>query len=203
MAKAKAINCVQCKVKTLREDMVLHVHVASTGTTKDMYFHEDCLKTYLKDKEFKEKEAKELDELYEVIKKLHNLEVLPSNFFSLYLQPLRNGVFKVGKKVKKYKEGIPYSDMKDSYLFVSSSVEYARKNKEFDGALGFLRYTFSIMVDKMPMAKKKKKQDEFAKVIENENSNIKQSQDDIAFAEREIVFKKKTNGGVDLSEFLD
>lgn len=200
---AKEVKCQQCKVKTPKDELVVHIHETSTGTKKNMYFHEECLKAYLKDREFKEVEAKELDELYVVIKELHRIDVIPTTFFSMYLQPLRNGVFKSGTKTKKYKEGIPFSVMKDSYLYVKDSVEYARKNKEFDGSLGFLRYTFSIMVDKMPIAKKKKKQEEFAKVIQNENINIQQSHDDIAFAEREYKFKKKTNGGVDMSEFLD
>lgn len=195
--------CQQCKNKSPKEEMVVHVHVANTGTKKNMNFHEECLEIYLKEKEFKDKEQKELDEFYDVLKRIHNLDVIPSNFFRDYIQPLRGGFFKSGKKTKRYKEGIPYSVMKDSYLFIEKTVEYYRKNKEFKGSLDFLKYTFSIMVDKMPMAKKKKKQEEFAKVIQNENTNIKQSQDDIAFAEREYNFKKKSNGGVDLSNLLD
>jgi hypothetical protein len=200
---AKEVMCKQCKKKSSKEEMVVHVHETSTGNKTKMNFHEECLVVYLKDKEFKEKEQQEKDELNEVVKRIHNLEVVPSNFYRDYVEPLRGGFFKSGTKVKRYKEGIPYSVMKDSYLFIEKTVEYYRKNKEFDGSMGFLKYTFSIMVDKMPMAKKKKKQEEFAQVIQNENANIQQSHEDIIFAEREYKFKKKSNGGVDLSDLLD
>lgn len=200
---AKEIQCQQCKVKTPKNELTIHVHVTSTGTKKNMYFHGECLDKYFKDKEFKEAESKELDDLYIVMKEIHNIDVIPTTIFSMYLQPLRNGIFKSGTRTKKYKEGIPYSVMKDSYLYVKGSIEYTRKNKEFNSTTDFLRYTFAIMVDKMPMAKKKKKQEEFAKIIENENINIQQSHDDIAFAEREYKFKKKQKKGIDMSEFLD
>jgi hypothetical protein len=200
---AKEVMCQQCKSKSPKEEMVIHVHVTSTGNKKNMNFHEDCLKVYLTEKESKDKEQAEKDEFHEVVKRIHNLDVVPPNFYRDYAEPLRGGFFKSGNKVKRYKEGIPYSVMKDSYLYIEKTVEYYRKNKEFKGSLEFLRYTFTIMVDKMPMAKKKKKQEDFAKIIENENTTIQQSHDDIAFAEREYKFKKKTNGGVDMSEFLD
>lgn len=203
--KIRELQCQQCKIKTPIDKMVLYVHIASTGTTKDKYFHPGkCMEQHLQEQAFKDREAKELDELYEVIKRLHRLDVLPSTFFSGYLQPLRNGVFKMGTKVKKYKEGIPFPLMKETYLYIENTIDWARTNRKFDGALAELKYIFAAMVDKLPIVKKRMRQSEFAKGVAAEKSQSSQSQDDIAFMEREIIFKKKDNGkGRDLSDILD
>ena len=65
---AKEVKCQQCKVKTPKDELILHIHEASTGTKKNMYFHEECYNEYLKEREFKDKELEEAKKKFDAEK---------------------------------------------------------------------------------------------------------------------------------------
>jgi hypothetical protein len=53
-----------------------------TGRKCNKYCHATCEEQYRKDKEFKAKERKEMDELYETLKRLYGIKLLPKSFFT-------------------------------------------------------------------------------------------------------------------------
>lgn len=180
--------------------MVVHEHVTSTGNIQKLNIHKDCYPKYLKEKEFKEKEAKELDHLVEVIIEIHG--GIHQRFYP-FLQDLRNGTVLLGRnKRKKYKEGYPYPLIADTYLYCRESIEYWKKNKEFDSLLSELKYGFMIVNDKITVVKKKNEKKEFLKAKreaeqknDTENNLINNQNEDVA------IFKKQKRQD-DISDFL-
>lgn len=116
----------------------------SPRVTRSCY-HKYCNEEYLKDKEFKEQEAKELDVLYEHIKAIHNLEVVDGRMFKR-IQDLRNGnVTNYKSSYKKYKEGVPYSLMMESYRYSAKNIDQAMRSMSFQTTWNEFAYVFAIM----------------------------------------------------------
>lgn len=200
----RRVKCQECGEFNTSDKMKLHVHFTSSNRKKNMYFHEECYDQYLEKKKFNEKESEELYELTETIKKLHRLDInVPDTFFRDYIQPLRNGTFKSKKRIKKSKEGVPYSLMNDTYKYCEQTIDYVRTNKKFESTYSMLKYTFAVMIDKIQIVKKKNKQ----KIAEKEMSERHKESiiDDNRrnFQDTEISFKNKSNGRADISNFLD
>lgn len=194
------VKCRFCEKKdTERSDMIFEEHITSGGNSQKKYYHNDCYPKYLIEKEFKEKEQKELDNLIETILNIHKLESIPQQFYP-FIQDLRNGTVLFGKKKKKYKKGYPYSLIAKTYKYCQDSIEYWKKNKEFDSTMGELKYAWAIINDKINVVKKKEEKKEFQKAkrvaeeIEESNNTINQSQ-------KIVEFKKKKRDD-DISDFL-
>lgn len=199
--KIKKLQCKRCKIKTPITELVEHVKVANTGKETIERYHPKCLEDFLEEQKFKQKEAEELDELYMLIKDIHKLDVVPSTMFSLHIQPLRNGEFRLGKKVKKYKQGVPYHLMTEAYKLSAKSISYWKENKTFDTAMGELKYGFAIMVDNLPLAKKRIDQNRKAKIAaEQQLQDILQNNEQ--YEQVEYKYKKKKEDVIDIS-FLD
>lgn len=118
------VKCRWCKQKAEKETMIK----VEQGKS-NMYYHPDCYKEYEKDKAFKEKERKELDELYETIKRIHGFEVIPSSFFA-DINALRNGDVLYGRIKKQYKKGVSYKWLNYTYLFCEDTIKWCIKNKK-------------------------------------------------------------------------
>lgn len=144
MGKRKLI-CRWCRGKDTDDYMV----IVKDGKQNKRYHKEACYDEYIADQEFKRKEREEMDELVETIKEVHDIKLVPNQFYS-YLQDLRNGneLFgNVGKK--RSKEGYPYRVIAQTYRECQGAINWARDNREFNGSLNFLRYTRAIIVDKI------------------------------------------------------
>ena len=109
----KEVKCQWCNKKDNKEIMICEEKGTDkcnkNGTEKKVrkYYHDSCFIEYQKDKQFKEQETKELDELYRYLLNLHNVKVLDARMMEK-IQDLRNGTIKVNnKKIKRYKEGVP------------------------------------------------------------------------------------------------
>src|SRR5699024_11275299 len=90
-------------------------------------YNKEYKEMYLKYKEFKEQEALELDSLYDYIKELHGLEIVDGRMFKR-IQDLRNGnVSNYKSSYKKYKKGVPYSLMLESYKFSERNIDHAMR----------------------------------------------------------------------------
>lgn len=176
--------------------------MSDKGNRTRVYVHSvKCYDEYLADKEFKKKEAEELDFLHETIKKVHRIPIIPPAFFVM-LQDLRNGTVRVGTKTKKYKEGVSYRTIADTYLYIQNSVDWAKTNRKFDGTMKELRYCFVIMLDKIYLVDKKQKKERFAKEISQSKNEHNQAADLVNFEHREVTFKKKKAKN-DISHLLD
>jgi hypothetical protein len=196
------VLCQVCREKSEKSTMIVEEKVAQEGNKKGevkrKYYHPgECYEKFLKDKEFKEKENMELDSLYSVIKEIHSMDIVTSTFFGSYLQPVRNGNFKLGRKTIKRKEGIPYPIIEKAYKLAKPNILYAKNNKMFDSAINELKYCFAIVIDKLPMAIKQLKMEKRKEEIREEALQVEQEE------EREIVYKKKQNNNDDFSDLLD
>lgn len=146
------VKCYVCKEKY--DKSLMKVEEKETGKfNKDgspritrRYFHRDCYEKFIKDKEIKQLELKELDELYRYLLKIHEIEVLCSRMIEK-IQDLRNGSVKLkGEKIKRYKEGIKYSVMLLSYKQQEENITRVLRTKSFETKWNEFSYCFGIML---------------------------------------------------------
>lgn len=191
---ARKLKCQWCKVTDATKDEM----VAERVGKQNKYYHKDCYQKYLEDKAFKEKERIELDELVEVIKRIYGVKTLPTSVYP-FLQQIRNGEELMGRgRQKKRKEGYSYSLIAEAFDYCSDTIEYWLSQKSFNGFLQAFRYGLAIVVDKLPVVEKRRRQREMSQaMIEKHIEQVEAS--DLVF---ESNYKKKSSD-VDISEFLD
>ncbi|WP_440110057.1 hypothetical protein [Paenibacillus sp. QZ-Y1] len=117
------------------------------GEDKRYYHVEYCHGKYLKDKEFKAKERLEMDQLANTIARIHKLKTVSTipNTFYPYIQELRNDSVLFGRVSKRYKQGITYQTIENTYTYCSEKIEWAKGNKEFKNLMSELKYCFAIV----------------------------------------------------------
>jgi len=116
-------------------------------TDKKYYHNEYCHDRYLRDKAFKQKEREEMDSLINTIVRLHKLQsvaTFPRTFYP-FIQELRNDSVLFGKIERRYKEGLTYKTIEDTYLYCAEKIEWAKGNKEFKNVMSELKYCFAIV----------------------------------------------------------
>lgn len=114
---------------------------------KKYYHNEYCHERYLRNKAFKQKEKEELDSLINTIVRLHKLQSIstfPRTFYP-FIQELRNDSVLFGKIERRYKEGLTYKTIEDTYLYCEEKIEWAKGNKEFKNVMSELKYCFAIV----------------------------------------------------------
>ena len=201
----RQVKCNWCKEKGSKDSM--EVEVKPTGKfNKDgsekmirKYFHQECYLSYLKDKEFKENELKELTELYEYLKNLHNIELLDGRMMER-IQDLRNGTIKIqNRKVNKYKAGIPYSRMLQTYKYIEDKLNKVSEYKHLEKGWTEFAYFFSIMTnnitDVQATIKKQQVNEKAKETVIKKNLN---EQKDLIVPQN---YKKKKDE-LDISNFL-
>lgn len=113
------------------------------------FFHKECDELHKNDEEFKAKESEELDELYQYILKMHNLEVMDGRMF-MKVQDLRNGTISLNrKKVRRYKEGVEYSRMLLTYKHIENRIDQVLRSMDFANKWNEFSYVFSMMVNNL------------------------------------------------------
>lgn len=182
---ARWVKCQWCGEKENRDLMtVVEEKTSVAGRVQRKYCHPSCVEKYYKDKERKEKEKKQREDLFKVIKRVHNINIIPHQFYSL-LEQLRKGT--------------PYVVIRRTYILYQDEVRRAKQYKKFDSTMNELKYCFFIMRDKFEhvkeLMKEKKQQKEKEKAVAQEKDETG------IFMEREIKYKKRNNG-VDISDFL-
>lgn len=185
-------KCQWCKVSSPKDEMVVE-YVGKKKTPR--YYHEYCYQEYLKDKEFKKRERRELGKLIEVIKRIYGVKTVPKSAYP-YLQDLRNGTQFFGKYDYKYKQGYPYDLIAEAFDYCSETIQYWLSVKTFDGFMSAFRYGIAIVADKLPIVEQRRKQREMSQELITRH--IEQIQD----YEFETSYRKPTNV-VDISAFLD
>lgn len=185
-------KCRWCKVSSPKEEMVVE-YVGKKKTPR--YYHEHCYQEYLKDKEFKERERRELGKLIEVIKQIYGVKTVPKSVYP-YLQDLRNGTQFFGRYGYKYKQGYPYDLIAETFEYCSETIQYWLSVKKFDGFMGAFKYGLAIIADKLPIVEQRRKQ------REKERKLIARHIEQIQGYEFETSYRRSSNT-VDISRFLD
>lgn len=197
--------CKWCKEKGYLDEMVVYEKETGkfnkNGTPKitRSCYHKACNEMYLKDKEFKEQEALELDSLYDYIKELHGLEIVDGRMFKR-IQDLRNGnVSNYKSSYKKYKKGVPYSLMLESYKFSERNIDHAMRTMSFQTTWNEFAYCFAIMernINEVSSNIKHAEKREFNQKITSEDFKI-----DINKTKNKLK-NKKSDDDLDISQFL-
>lgn len=210
------VKCQYCEEKSPKDEM--HCEAKPTGQfnkngsekMQRKYWHHDCFEKELKDREFKEKEQAELDELNATLIRIHNIKgfkdedpKIPSTFFP-FLQEIRNGTILFGQRVKKYKQGIRYKYINYTYLFCEENIEYARRTKEFKDLMAELRYCLAIVKNNIEDAardlKRKNKQRERNKKIMEQK--IEADTRKSSYEEINTSVETTNKDELDISDFL-
>jgi hypothetical protein len=166
-----------------------------------LYFHQgDCHEEYLRHKEFKRIEAEKWDQLYKYLLQLHSAVIIPvANV--VRLQALRNGEDIVaGKRVKKYKQGVPYELMLEAYKLAEDSIRWCIKNK-LNGSndVKAINYCISIMIGKLNEAwvrqQNRKRQEEQQRKIQEQTTYA-----DMSIENKNNTYKKKDE--LDISDLI-
>lgn len=172
------------------------------------YYHlEYCHDKYLKLKDFKANERKELDSLATTITKIHRLtsvNTIPNTFYP-YIQELRNDSVLFGRVSKRYKQGITYQTIEDTYSYCSEKIEWARGNKEFKNLMAELRYCFAIVKNNIENclrdSSKVSKQKAETEILMNHVDSMRNVNKAISDAQNKKV--THTNDTVDITTLFD
>ncbi|MGX9721839.1 hypothetical protein [Bacillus pumilus] len=111
------------------------------------YVHIKCDEEYKKNEAFKEKELKELDELFTYLKELHKIDTLDGRMMEK-IQDLRNGTVVFNKKkIKRYKEGVPFRDILYTYEVNETYINETISNMVFATKWNEFSYVFAIVIN--------------------------------------------------------
>lgn len=203
----RAVKCRYCGEKSPKDSMekiTKESRNKKTGEVKkaNHYFHSTCLTKFQEEKEFKAKELEELNQLYNYLLRTHNLNTLSGRMMEK-IQDLRNGTIKLhGKKIRRYKAGISFTDILSTYKEVHTSINWAIKSKEFETKWNEFSYCFGIMLNKVNEVAYRnemlrKQQEEF-------DNSLNESQEEVLSQTIKVTKKHKTNNSdeLDISEFL-
>lgn len=184
------VKCQWCKNKDEKETMT-----SEQVGKQNKYYHPNCYDQYLIDKEFKQQERLELDSLVEIIKRVHDIKIIPNQFYP-YLQQLRNDDVLFGKLKKQYKQGVSYKVITDTYEYCQKDIAWAKGNKDFNGTLQELKYGLAIIKNKIDQVLVRQQQLELEKERSNRISENKY------ISTNDVNYKKKNDDELDISEFL-
>jgi hypothetical protein len=186
-------KCYKCKEKSEKDVMVCIESGKEKITRK--YFHYDCHTEFLQQQESKQLDLKQWDELYHYLKNLHSLEVLDGRMIEK-VQDLRNGTVKLnGKKVPKYKQGITYLTMLETYKFIEQRIDYIKNSTQFQTKWNEFSYIFGTMINNINTIKEMERHKNLSEKL---NTNIKVNQETVAIEVKKSVKKDD----LDISEFL-
>ncbi|MBM7598252.1 hypothetical protein JOC34_000609 [Virgibacillus halotolerans] len=190
---ARLYKCPECDDKDIEDNMVIDY----IGKQKKR-FHPKCHKRFLAEAEFKRVEKKEMDELVETIKDIHDIKLIPNQFYS-FLQDIRNGNELFGNVgTKKSKQGYSYAHIAKAYESNIDQINWAMNNRQFKNDLVMLKYSLAIIksnIDQVSkhLEEKQEREDRF------ERSEVDQ---DIGHGISDDIKYKEIDDEMDISKFL-
>lgn len=203
---AKEVKCRWCSELAPKGDMF--VEEKSTGKLNKngskkidrKYYHFKCREEFEKDKLRVQYELEKWDEVYQYIRKLHNLDVLDKRMIER-LQDLRNGTVKVNnKKVKRYKSGVEYTKILSTYVYLEDTISRILHNKPFEEKWNEFAYIFGTVVkninDVQILLKEKEKETMKQRAVVQKNITFNEE-----YTSPTAAIKKK-NDKLDISSFL-
>jgi hypothetical protein len=197
------VKCQVCGKKNEKSEMKKITTGKKTKTNK--YYHPSCHQKHLKEKEFKQQEWQELDDLCELIKSIHGIESIPKQLFP-DLQALRNGDVLYGKVKKKYKNGVKFRGIFLTYQYCADQIRYWKNKKEFKNTLSELRYGLAIVRNSVDDARndyrKKQKAKEEKQTLQNHMDMMKDVKKGLRDKSKETN-NKKENNKTDVTSLFD
>lgn len=199
---SRKVKCRWCEVTdTPKSEMEFEL----VGNAKPVrkYYHKSCYQEFLKDKEFKEQEAKELDSLKKTIEDIFGLtkQDLPKQAYP-FLQKLRNGEQVFGKQTmgKRYKEGYKYSLIEETFRHCEDTIHESLNRINPNGFMGAFKYSLAIVIDKIYFVEQRVEHQKRAK--EMIDSHIENVIDEDNIFESNYKKTSKTQDD-DVLDFLD
>lgn len=187
----RLLKCQYCGLKDATKDKMLQIE------GKKGYYHILCLDKFNVEKEEKQRDLQELDDLYNLVKEIHNTVMIDKAWFNR-IQDVRNGNYNLkGRSEKKKKAGVRYSIIKQAYLMTRDKIEYYQKNKEFENKTHEILYCLLPVLDNLNDAYAKQEQKKSQKKVEKRVE--KQVQETLV--EEEVVNKKRKDE-LDISNFI-
>lgn len=193
-------KCQWCKENGEKETMICEEKPTGkynkNGTEKmnRKYTHHSCYEEFMQDKKFKQQEATELDQLYQHLLKLHGIKVLDKRMFEK-IQDLRNGTIKINnKKITKYKNGVTYTLMFDTYVHIQARIDEVIRNMQFETKWNEFSYVFGMMTNNLNEIQIATKLQEQVKVPDKINVD--------SVGINVNVKEKKRKDDLDISNFL-
>ena len=141
----RKVKCKICEKEETYPETDLYREHRSPSSKSYYYWHYECFPQEIENRKFKEIERQELDDLYNVVKEIHDTKVVHKEIFGL-IQDLRNGTERYYTGYKKhYKKGFKFSVIKKAYEMNRKKIDYYRKNKKFKDVRGEMKYCFFIV----------------------------------------------------------
>lgn len=199
----RKVKCQQCGVTdTPKSQMEFEIVGQKRPVRK--YYHKSCYQDFLKEKEFKEQEQKELDSLVETIENIFGLrkQKLPQQVYP-FLQKLRNGEQVFGRQTmgKRYKQGYKYSLIEKTFIHCEDTIHESLARINPDGFMGAFKYSLAIVIDKIYFVEQREEERKSREsMLEKHIENIEATED---YGEFESNYKKKDTSDDDILDFLD
>jgi ribosomal protein S19 len=195
----RSYKCLVCSEKYLDDDMII---VEKVGKSNRRVCKGGCHNKYLADKEKKRIEKEQLDDLVEVIKEVHGIEIIPPQFYS-YLQDIRNGNELFGRVgTKKSKQGYSYKEIAETYKSITDSINWALSAKQFTNTMNMLKYTRSILLNNISTVIENANKEEYWNQSQQANKTEEAFEDPFEHYEKVSSKKKSNNDDMDISSFI-
>lgn len=197
----RSIRCPQCSEYEYWKDRGSLIY-DQDKYGKPKYFHDQCLKEYkekVKESEMnkekkkiekvkEEKEKTDQDHFYDFIKDLHDVPIIPSNFYFM-VENIKNGTRKfhgtTGKSKNKPIKGFSYEVILKAYVMSKKYIVHCIKTKNFKSKISELSYCLKVAESNLVDAQQKVlQQKRKEKIVELEEQRVVEST-------RKVEYKKK------------
>ena len=136
----RMVKCCYCKIQDTKDNVF--------QLPNKRYAHQKCYDGVQRDK-------KELDELVEEIKRIHNIDIIPPRFYP-FLQDLRNGTNRCqGSSIKKKKQGYRYLIIKKTYQLYEKEIRKHISYNRIEDVNNMLMYSYAIITNKIDKVRKR------------------------------------------------
>lgn len=197
----RKVKCQWCEITdTPKSEMEFELVGNKRPVRK--YYHKHCYQDFLKDKEFKEQEQKELDSLVETIEDIFGLrkQKLPKQAYP-FLQKLRNGEQVFGRQTmgKRYKQGYKYSLIEKTFIHCEDTIHESLARISPDGFMGAFKYSLAIVIDKIYFVEQREEERKAKQSMAEKHMENVEVSDDLF----ESNYQKKDKNDDDILDFLD
>jgi hypothetical protein len=188
--KGKYVKCPHCLEYELKKekDKMVQIKVGKVNR----YLHENCYQDYVFNEKVKQKNIIMRDQLGDYLKQLHNIKLIPQNFW-FAIEDIRNGSerFQERRKIKNGKrEGYNYDVILKAYQLKNKNISWAIQNKKFHNKVGEMNYCLRIaenyLIEADVVLKKEKRKQKIVELHEQ-----RQREEEPKFERREVEYKKR------------
>lgn len=197
----RSVRCPQCQEYEYWKDRTTMKQIEGKYGS-NQYIHEGCYKEFsnnLKEKEINKEKKKidkvkrdqtrsEQDHFFDYIKELHDIPIIPTNYFFM-VENIRNGTRKFhgtkGKNKDKPIKGFSYEVIHKAYVMATKYILHCIKTKDFNSKIAELSYCLKVAENNLIDAQQKVLQEKRKqKIVELEEHRVVEPT-------RKVEYKKK------------